>query len=318
MRIRPLHGPPGLIRPQVALRLAVSAAVALASLTPSLARAEPPAVPKEAEEHYDRGVREREAGRNAAAAEEFAAAYAGMPTELKELRASILFDLVDAHRSAYTAGGRIRGREHPAAHLCAAERALGEFVERSERDRKPRAKRSPDELKASELRTAVQTDLNAARDDTPDLDCATAEFPRDTPDEPPPVAKDPLDKPKPPRPEPNKPLVIAGAVTAGVGLAMFGLMAGGLVRGNRADADGTALVDMNPIRDERDPELEEIDRRGRSGNHMAIAGGVLGAVCLGTGVALLVLGLRGKPDARVAAAPYATPQSAGFTMRWQF
>lgn len=299
-------------------RLGLCAAIVLASLVPASARAEQPAIPKEAEEHYDRGVRERDAGRHTAAAKEFTAAYEGMPVELKELRASILFDLVDAHRNAFAAGGRTRGREHPAAHLCAAEKALGQFIEQSERDRKPRAKKSPDELRAAELRTGIQTDIDSARGDAPDLDCATAEYPRDTPDEPPPVAPDPITKQTTQRPEPNKPLVIAGAVTASVGLAMFGLMAGGLVRGNRADADGNALVDMNPIRDERDPDLEEIDRRGRSGNAMAIAGGVLGAVCLGTGVTLLVLGLRGKPNARVAASPYATPQTAGFTVRWQF
>ncbi len=300
------------------LRLGVSAALLLASLTPTTARAEPPAIPKEAEEHYDRGVREREAGRHAVAAQEFTAAYEGMPTGLKELRASILFDLVDAHRSAFAAGGRTRGREHPAAHLCAAEAALGEFRSAAEQGRKPRSKKSTDELKAEELLTAVQADLEKARADSPDLDCATAELPRGAPDEPPPPDPGPVDDKPAPRPKPNMPLVIAGSVTAAVGLAMFGLMAGGLVRGNRADADGNALVDMNATRDELDPDIQEIDHRGHVGNNMAIAGGVLGGVCLGTGVALLVLGLRGKPGSRVAAAPYATPRTAGFTVRLQF
>jgi hypothetical protein len=300
------------------LRLGVSAALLLASLTPTTARAEPPAIPKEAEEHYDRGVREREAGRHAVAAQEFTAAYEGMPTGLKELRASILFDLVDAHRSAFAAGGRTRGREHPAAHLCAAEAALEKFRGAAGQGRKPRSKKSTDELKAEELHAAVQADLEKARADSPDLDCATAELPRGAPDEAPPPDPGPVDAKPAPRPKPNMPLVIAGSVTAAVGLAMFGLMAGGLVRGNRADADGNALVDMNATRDELDPDIQEIDRRGRVGNNMAIAGGVLGGVCLGTGVALLVLGLRGKPGGRVAAAPYATPQTAGFTVRLQF
>jgi hypothetical protein len=300
------------------LRLGVSAALMLASLTPTPARAEQPAVPKEAEDHYDRGVREREAGRHAVAAQEFAAAYEGMPPGLKELRASILFDLVDAHRSAFAAGGRVRGREHPAAHLCAAEAALGEFRGAAEQSRKPRAKKSTDELKADELLTAVKSDLAAARSDTPDLDCATVEYPKGGPDEPPQTTPDPAtDKPAA-RPKPIMPLVIAGSVTAAVGLAMFGLMTVGLIRGNRADADGNALVDLYPTRDKLDADLQEIDRRGRVGNRMAIAGGVLGGLCLGTGVALLVFGLRGKPGSRVAAAPYATPQSAGFTVRLQF
>lgn len=313
----PRATPPSVRLSLSSARLALSSAIVVATLAPSPARAEP-AVPEEATRHYDRGLEERDAGRYAAAAQAFTAAYAGMPRELKELRASILFDLVDAHRSAFTAGGRIRGREHPAAHLCAAEKSLGEFIGESEATRKPKAKKSIDELKAAELRTAIQADLDKARSGAPDLDCATAVYPRDDPDAPSPVAPGEPDKPPAPRPKPNMPLVIAGGVTAGVGLAMFGLMAGGLVRGSRADADGDALVDINPVRDERDEDLQEIDRRGRSGNRMAIAGGVLGGLCLGAGVGLLVLGMRGWPQRRVAAAPYATPTSAGVTMRWQF
>jgi hypothetical protein len=293
--------------------------VALASLTPSPARGEP-AVPAAVQEHYDAGNRERDAGRHAAAAQEFAAAYAAMPRESKDLRATLLFDLVDSHRNAFAAGGRTRGREHPAAHLCAAEKALGAFVdELAAEQRKPKAKKSVDALKAEELRAAVKADLDKARADATDLDCATAEFPRDGSDDPPPEpTPGPSDSEPPPRSKPVMPLVIAGSVTAGVGLIMFGVMAGGLVRGKNADAAGNALVDMNPVRPDNDPELVKIDKRGEVGNRMAIAGGVLGGVLLGVGVTLLVFGLRGKPERKVAAAPYATLQTAGFTVRWQF
>ena len=93
-----------------------------------------PAISAEVQEHYDRGARERDAGNFAVAASEFAAAYAGMPASQKELRVSVLFDLVDAQRQAYGAGGRIHEREHPAAHLCAANEALTEFIDAAERD----------------------------------------------------------------------------------------------------------------------------------------------------------------------------------------
>lgn len=313
-----LHGPRG-PRASPSLRLGVSAAILLASLTPTPAAASsPPEVPKAVDEHYNNGDRERAAGRHASAAREFALAYEGMPRERKELRASLLFELVEAQRNAYAAGGRIRGKQHPAAHLCAAEKLLAQFIAEQEAERKPKAKKSPDALQAAELRTNIEKDLAAARADASDLDCATVEVPGDDPAAPPPEppkSDDPAPKPAP-RDRNNK-LIVAGGVTAGVGLIMLGVMAGGLVRGKNADADGNALVDGNPTLDPDDPALQDIDKRGKSGNAMAIAGGVVGFIGVGVGVTLLVLGVRGKPS-RVAAAPYATPQSGGLVMRWQF
>lgn len=310
-----LHGPKGPLALR-ALRLGVSLSLVVASLAPSAARSAPPEVPKEVEDHYDRGIREREAGRHAIAVQEFSAAYEGMPPELKDMRASVLWELIDAHRSAFGDGGKIRGKQHPAAHLCAAEKLLDQFIAEQEAERKPKAKKSPDALRAVELRSNIDKDLQAARGETPDLDCATAEYPRDEVEPPPPEPTTP-DEPRPSPREGSKPLIIAGGVTVGVGLIMIGVMAGGMVRGNKADEDGQSLVDDNQTLSPDDPALQEIDRRGKVGNRMAIAGGVLGVVCLGVGATLLALGLRSKPS-RVAAAPYATPHSAGFTLRWRF
>ncbi|HEY0135331.1 MAG TPA: hypothetical protein VGB85_14705, partial [Nannocystis sp.] len=274
------------------------------------------AIPAEVQEHYDRGARERDAGNFAVAASEFAAAYAGMPASQKELRVSVLFDLVDAQRQAYGAGGRIHEREHPAAHLCAANETLTEFIDAAEKARKGKGKKSGDVVRAIELRSEVRSQLDAARQSAPNLDCATAEPPTaaavEAPAEPPPATK----PDRPPR-KIDKPLVITGAALTGFGLIMVGLMAGGLVRGNRADAEGEALVDASPTTPRDDEDLLAIDHRGKVGNRMAIAGGVLGALALGSGVALLVLGLRGRPS-RVAVAPAMGPRGGGLTLRWQF
>jgi hypothetical protein len=302
-------------RASIPLRLVLSAAVAAASLTPSPARAAPE-IPKAAEERYSQGVRERDAGRYTSAAAEFAEAYAQIPVELKDLRASVLFDLVDAQRGAFNqTAGRVRDREHPAAYLCAADRALQEFIDAEKGARK--GKKSPDLPKAAELHREVQAQLKTVRAETPDFDCATAVVPSDAADAPAPDPSPAEPTPPPPRRAIDRPLVIAGGVLAGVGVIMVGVMAGGLVRGKRAEADGDALVDANPTLPRDDPALQEIDQRGKVGNRMAIAGGVLGAVALGTGVALLVLGLRGRPS-RVAAAPYLGPRAGGLTLRWQF
>ncbi len=301
---------------------ALSAAVAVATLTPEPARAAP-TVPPEAEEHYDNGVRERDAGRYAAAASEFAAAYAGIPPSIKELRASVLFDLVDAQRNAFTAGGKIRGKEHPAAHLCAAEEELTGFIDATEKERARKGKKSADTLKAMELRSEVRGQIEAARKANAELDCATVEYPRDeisAPAEPAGPSEAPKKPPKQPR-KIDKPLVITGGVLTAVGLGMVGLMAAGLVRGKRAEERGDALVAASPTLPKEDPELQQIDRDGKTGNRMAIAGGVVGALALGTGVALLVVGLRGgrtAPASRVAVAPTMAPRALGLVLRWQF
>lgn len=304
------------------VRTAISVAVAAASLAPATARAVPP-IPQVAEEHYERGTREREAGRYAAAAAEFEAAYAEIPPARKEQRATVLFELVDVRRSAFAASGKIRGKEHPAAHLCAAQTALGDFIDAAQKDRPRKGKKSDDEIKATELRAEVEKQLDAARKSAPDLDCATVEYPReDAAEAPAPEATSgDADRPKSaprPRRSIHKPFVIAGGVTTGVGLILLGVMAGGLVRGKRAEADGDALVSMHPTEPADSDALQEIDHDGKVGNRMAIAGGVLGTLALGTGVALLVIGLRGGPARRVAVSPTMSPRALGVALRWQF
>lgn len=305
-------------RASACLRLALSGVVATASLAPRPARAEP-AISAAAEEHYDRGVREREAGRFAAAAAEFAVAYAEIPAARKDLQAGVLFDLIDAHRSAFASGGKIRGKEHPAVHLCVSEEALTAFIDEAEKQRVRKTKKSPDVTRAIDLRSEVRKQLDAARKSSPDLDCATVEYPRE---EAGPEAKPGGPEASRPAPRPqrkiDKPLVIAGGVSTGVGLIFLGVMAGGLVRGKQAEADGDALVAMKPTEPMDSDALQEIDHRGKVGNRMAIAGGVIGALALGAGVALLVVGLRGGPSRRVALSPVISPQDLGMRLRWQF
>ena len=304
-------------RASTCLRLALSVAVLAPSLSSRPVLAEP-AIPATADEHYERGALERDAGRYAAAAAEFDLAYSQIPPA-EDKRATVLLELVDARRRAFAAGGRTRGREHPAAHLCAAAATLTEFIDTAEKKRAPKAKRSPDARKAMELRTEVRNQLDAARKSTADLDCATVEYPREDVPEPAPAPPTESDTAPRPRKPLNKPLVIAGGVTTGVGVIFVGLMASGLVRGKRAEQDGDALVTMSPTLPKDDPTLQEINRRGRGGNHLAIAGGVLGAAALGAGIALLVLGVRGGgPSSRVALSPSFGRRDLGLLLRWQF
>lgn len=325
-RVTRLRPRPGGLRARLG-GVALSVTVAVASLTPLTVRAAP--IPDEAQQHYDRGVTENEAGRFAAAAAEFAAAYEGIPAANKAQRANVLFVLVEARRNAFAESGPTQGKQHPAAHLCAADRTLTEFIDAAEKERKGKGKRSDDTVTAMNSRKEIRAQIAGEQKLTPGLDCATVEFPpadvagaTPAPETNPAPADGaggpaPGKQPRAPR-KIDKPLVIAGGVLTGFGLAMFGLMAGGLVRGKRAEADGEALVDAMPTTPEEDPELQAIDDRGRSGNRMAIAGGVIGALALGTGIALLVVGLRGGRTKRVAVAPSVAPRAVGLTLRWQF
>jgi hypothetical protein len=303
-------------RASICPRLALSVAVLVASLTSRPAAAEP-AIPATADEHYERGALERDAGHYAAAAAEFDLAYSQIPPA-QDKRATVLLELVDARRRAFAAGGKIRGREHPAAHLCAAAATLTEFIDTAEKKRAPKAKRSPDARKAMELRTEVRNQLDAVRKSTEDLDCATVEYPRDDVPEPALEPPEAAESPRRPRGPIHKPFVIAGAVTTGVGMIFVGLMASGLVRGKKAEADGEALVEKSPTLPEQDPLLQAIDTRGRGANHLAIAGGVIGTAALGAGIALLVLGLRGGPSSKVALSPTFGRRDLGLLLRWQF
>jgi hypothetical protein len=86
---------------------------------------------------------------------------------------------------------------------------------------------------------------------------------------------------------PGQGLVIAGSVVAGLGVAGLGVMVGGMVLGSQNDD----ISDL-PTND-LDTRADRF-RMGRLGNGLAIAGGVGGAVMLGAGVALLVMGLKKK------------------------
>jgi hypothetical protein len=107
-------------------------------------------------------------------------------------------------------------------------------------------------------------------------------------------------------------LVISGSVLTGLGVAGLGVMIGGLVIGGS----------NNDISDIPSNDLEARATRfsqGRLGNTLAIASGVGGAVLLGTGVALLVVGLGHKRAAsREGARAVVVPTMTGFALVGQF
>jgi hypothetical protein len=114
--------------------------------------------------------------------------------------------------------------------------------------------------------------------------------------------------------KPGQGLVIGGAVMLGVGAAGLGLMIGGLVGGGSAQKQYDAAVPGSP-------EKATIEKRGQTMNILAITGGVVGGLCVGAGVALLIIGLKRNKDARlgnVMVLPEVGPDYAGFGLSGRF
>lgn len=315
---RPLPSRAGLTRRALAVLLTMSLAT---SGTSAAAAPTPPDPALEAvNKRYQEGRAERDAGDFVTAAESFMAAFTDIPPKSREIRASVLFDLVDARRNAFAEG------DGP-GQICECERLLVEYLAEVKQLLGARAEKVPDTRKARKLLTEVRKQIAAVKAENPTLDCATTTVQRPVP-EPEPEPAPPPPAPVAPEPAPAGPdpaqlrrartLVIAGGVTTGVGGVFLGVMAGGLAIGQKAEHDGStrttmALAGGAPL-SEDDPELQSIVRRGKTGNQLAIAGGVIATVFVAAGVAMLVLGLRarkGRP-ARVAL----VPGSTGFTLRF--
>lgn len=113
--------------------------------------------------------------------------------------------------------------------------------------------------------------------------------------------------------KPGQGLVIGGAVMLGVGAVGLGVMVGGLVGGGSAQKAFDASMPGT--------EREDIRKRGRTMNILAIAGGAAGAVFVGAGVALLIIGLQRNKAARlqnVMVLPEVGPEYAGLGLTGRF
>jgi hypothetical protein len=117
---------------------------------------------------------------------------------------------------------------------------------------------------------------------------------------------------------PGRAALVAGAVLTGLGGGALGMMGAGLGIGAGANDIGDLDSDDLAAREAR------FDR-GRLGNALGIAGGVGGAVLLGAGVALLVVGLKQKRragteavPARARVWPLVSPRVAGLGLSGRF
>lgn len=89
------------------------------------------------------------------------------------------------------------------------------------------------------------------------------------------------------KPLPGDHMVRAGVGITVLGLFGYGLMAGGLGLGERAESDLLSLTDRDDIDARRD-----VLARGRLGNRLAIVGAITATASMAVGIPLIVLGRR--------------------------
>ncbi len=138
---------------------------------------------------------------------------------------------------------------------------------------------------------------------------AEEDQPKDEPDVLPPLDTEPEPAREPDRTA--KPLIISGAVIAGLGLGGLGIMAAGLAMGNAAN-------DVSGLDPEQPAERRDQFDRGRTGNTLALAGGIAGGVLLAGGAVLIGLGVKRKNTGSVAVAPFGSRGQAGVRVVGRF
>ena len=100
------------------------------------------------------------------------------------------------------------------------------------------------------------------------------------------VAAAPTAEPRTERPRGHKMVVAGAAITVG-GVAAYGLFGAGLAIGNRAEQNIASLTGKDDIEARR-----ELLERGRLGNRLALAGGIISLLTVAVGIPLIVVGRR--------------------------
>ena len=303
----------------VLVAAAMVGAPALASAAPAL-RTSAAAVPSgAARDGYAKGRTSYDAGEYAAAGRTWAALLNEVPEMARNrgLRAGIILDTITAYRAAYDETGDV-------AHL---EAALDNYYRYFETYRdtysSPNIPRPVVDARFAlkdAIAAAKRSDSNAAPTDSGGSNESGAGPNPSTP----PAAGSP---PPPPNPNqttlghsfstadspksPRTPLIASGAVLIALGAGASSMIAVGAVEGQRARED-------QKLPGYTDEQRDRIDRRGKSMNSLLIAGAVITPALIGTGIALLAVGLTKPRNPRTTAQPTVTRHYAGLTLTTHF
>ncbi len=112
---------------------------------------------------------------------------------------------------------------------------------------------------------------------------------------------------------PGDHMVFAGVGVLVAGIAAYGLLGAGLAIGSAAEQDIVGQPRAEDLQARRD-----LLERGRLGNRLAIAGGVVAALSMGVGIPLVIVGRR--RHIRAMSSLSATPMAGGggltLRVRW--
>ncbi|MEX1368084.1 MAG: hypothetical protein AB1Z98_33450 [Nannocystaceae bacterium] len=255
----------------------------------------------EAQALYERGRAKFETADYSAAIELWSDAYALVPDDASggQIKTLLLYNIATARERAFEVS-------RDPAQLRQA-RILMEDFEQGIDELYGEGPEAEAERRRVHEKIAALDERIAEHEQTTSSGSDTAEQP-----EPEPSAVDPgTDEPA--TDAPGRGLVIGGAVSLSLGAAGLGMMAAGLGLGS--GANDISDLDPNDIAARRD----RFDR-GRTGNALAIAGGVTAGVLVVTGSVLLALGLRRNRNeaSAVALQPSVGPQGAGLVLRGRF
>ena len=248
----------------------------------------------EAETLYKRGRTSFETANYLEAIELWTQAY-GLVDDAPEnaaIKAALIYNIAAAQEKAYDIDTDI-------THLRQAQ-VLLETYARSV----PTLYGDGPESQAEQEKVQARLDELEAR-----IDEAEASIPPTEPTDPTGPTEPTGPTPPPQTDDRAKPLIIAGAVTAGLGVAGLGLMAGGMAMGSGANdvPDGQSI-------DDRRSQFD----RGRTGNTLAYVGGAVGGALLVTGAVLLGIGLKKRSASQLSAAPWGGRGTAGVQVHARF
>ncbi len=298
----------------------------LLSLVLALALApEPTPLSSEAAEHNKRAMMFYDNGQLAPAFEAFHAAYASMPDAQADRagRESLLGSMHATLLEMHAASGE-------PAPLCRLQTVLQTHADAlaaaypgDPNMREIRSARARHDEVTAQL-TALGPDACAAPAPSPAPPAASEPSPT------PPAASEPITSPavapaEPPPPRaadaiPPRHLRIAGGVTLGLGVVLFGVMTYGIVGEARHEArvdeiDAGAAGRLLTLGEHDD--LLDHRREARSARTLAIGTGVAAGVITGLGTTLFLLARRSARTQRWSAAPWWSPGGAGLMLRVQ-
>jgi len=266
-------------------RLALALALLIAA-GPAHARQSPTGPePARLEATYTAANQATAAGDHVSAAERYADVLDLLPEsrENHESRALALLDSIAARRRAHVARA-------PGAQLCVAGDLVRAYLEVARVAHGAAAAELDGVRQAERLRDELAAEIAGLSDRTCPNDQALMQ----------PARRAPLQLA--PAPSPGRdPKVLAGGALLGASGLGLGLLALGLGLGARAEQAGREARAADPTRDIDALTADGFIQRGRAGNRLAIAGGVLTGLTLLAGAILLTLGKTRPRAARAAA-----------------